>query len=115
MIRRPPTSTLTDTLFPSTTLFRSSAPARAARPVIIAVASLMPAVAVGRIVRRRASDRRGQTADGDRRGRVFLAVIAKVVATVVLALVKTLVRIAWPLALAFLEIGRASCRERLCQ
>src|SRR3546814_16273470 len=28
MIRRPPRSTLTDTLFPYTTLFRSSAPAR---------------------------------------------------------------------------------------
>src|SRR3546814_11522198 len=65
----------------------------------------MPAVAVGRIVRRRASDRRGQTADGDRRGRVFLAVIAKVVATVVLAIVKPLVRIAWPLALAFLALA----------
>src|SRR3546814_17568194 len=51
------------------------------------------------------SERRGQTADGDRRGRVFLAVIAKVVATVVLAIVKTLVRIAWPLALAFLALA----------
>src|SRR3546814_16390100 len=48
---------------------RASAPARAARPVIIAVASLMPAVAVGRIVRRRASDRRGQRAEERRVGK----------------------------------------------
>src|SRR3546814_10275513 len=32
MIRRPPRSTRTDTLFPYTTLFRSAAPRRAERP-----------------------------------------------------------------------------------
>src|SRR3546814_9829083 len=32
MIRRPPRSTLTDTLFPYTTLFRSSSKLRSARP-----------------------------------------------------------------------------------
>src|SRR3546814_20703148 len=53
---------------------RASAPARAARPVIIALPSLMPAVAVGRIVRRPASDPRGQNAHGDPRGPGFPAV-----------------------------------------
>src|SRR3546814_20676850 len=33
-IRRPPRSTRTDTLFPYTTLFRSSAPARAGRIIV---------------------------------------------------------------------------------
>src|SRR3546814_3846039 len=37
MIRRPPRSTRTDTLFPYTTLFRSNCAARAARPMINAI------------------------------------------------------------------------------
>src|SRR3546814_4656227 len=41
MIRRPPRSTRTDTLFPYTTLFRSNSFAIAALPVIIFFASLI--------------------------------------------------------------------------
>src|SRR3546814_18113784 len=39
MIRRPPRSTLTDTLFPYTTLFRSIGPATAAKDLYLGMAS----------------------------------------------------------------------------
>src|SRR3546814_14430033 len=45
MIRRPPRSTRTDTLFPYTTLFRSSRRAHAWRPLALAIAMLLPAAA----------------------------------------------------------------------
>src|SRR3546814_9127627 len=49
MIRRPPTSTRTDTLFPYTTLFRSAVqpPARASRPLAEEAGTLPRAVAGG--------------------------------------------------------------------
>src|SRR3546814_5905962 len=40
MIRRPPRSTRTDTLFPYTTLFRSRGPANAVRSIVLRIAQI---------------------------------------------------------------------------
>src|SRR3546814_15436706 len=105
MIRLPPRSTRTDTLFPYTTLFRS-APLRdaikAARP---ALPVIRPVMVFGSCANQR------QRADSDR----DLAVHAgrALSGGDKIALIEAL-------AGAFgravdLEIGRASCRERVCQ
>src|SRR3546814_10777541 len=52
MIRRPPRSTRTDTLFPYTTLFRSHRPDRAAREAALRHRPAGPRLSVG--IRRRA-------------------------------------------------------------
>src|SRR3546814_16827927 len=89
MIRRPPRSTRTDTLFPYTTLFRS--------PISALVRGV---IGVG------VEDRR---CDGGGRGRVEHQAVARprLVHPVVLRLGG---RLPMPG-----EIGRASCRERVCQ
>src|SRR3546814_11284807 len=64
MIRRPPRSTRTDTLFPYTTLFRSVRARRGVRPVPGAARAARPA---GRhALRRRAADARSRPRAGGR-------------------------------------------------
>src|SRR3546814_4874800 len=53
MIRRPPRSTRTDTLFPYTTLFRSIGPDRARRPGFLAIDDIVIAVTHGLAADRR--------------------------------------------------------------
>src|SRR3546814_13557589 len=94
MIRRPPRSTRTDTLFPYTTLFRSM---HRPDPAILGWWSTLfeiPSVAIGGITPANARPLIEAGAD-------FLAVSSAV----------------WnhPEGPADAEIGRASCRERVCQ
>src|SRR3546814_12462254 len=97
MIRRPPRSTRTDTLFPYTTLFRSAPglhPCRQKRQLV-----------------RRAGAEQGMTPDHLRGSEAFGRPFAPIVA--------------WDMGFApgrrrmtpvdGAEIGRASCRERVCQ
>src|SRR3546814_20121348 len=102
MIRRPPRSTRTDTLFPYTTLFRSTrrpGPAIAGWPLLLLEHAL-------RLRRQKAfleqvgCLRRLLDADGggDRVGRPLQAGHVDVAEAVLLH-----------------KIGRASCRERVCQ
>src|SRR3546814_19961367 len=102
MIRRPQRSTLTDTLFPYTTLFRS--PARRARPqrqVRRGTADMTAILDVGRL------DTRFATRDGE--VHAVNDVSFRIEAGETLGVVgesgsgKTQ------------KIGRASCRERVCQ
>src|SRR3546814_14672512 len=60
MIRRPPRSTRTDTLFPYTTLFRSRAPRRQRLVLALPVFRVLPARGLGGLeaVRRRAASQR---------------------------------------------------------
>src|SRR3546814_19096084 len=114
MIRRPPRSTRTDTLFPYTTLFRSVALAVEERPQGEADAeSRVAMVAVRRIIARHAVI-----------AAVRLAVIPPVVAAVmppVAAPVATIAAIAVPTTVVvavpamIVGIGRGSWRERGCQ
>src|SRR3546814_11263475 len=81
MIRRPPRSTRTDTLFPYTTLFRSGA-----------------IVAVTLIYRQRVWTLLTGLADRETRNYALKLALAFVIT-----------------AALGMEIGRASCRERVCQ
>src|SRR3546814_18278783 len=108
MIRRPPRSTRTDTLFPYTTLFRSrvtvdgrvlTSPAAAVTPEarIEVDGEPLPAAAAARLFRYHKP--RGEittTRDPDGRTTVFD-------------------RLPPELGRLQAEIGRASCRERVCQ
>src|SRR3546814_13653278 len=107
MIRRPPRSPRTDTLFPDTTLFRShmfttgmpnlslaffSAASQAvALPTGIQVFALLATVLAGRLVR----------------SVPMLFVLGALVIFVLGGLTGVMVALA--------QIGRASCRERVCQ
>src|SRR3546814_20475339 len=104
MIRRPPRSTRTDTLFPYTTLFRSIEEANARRQIGIghAVASLRPGQAIVII------------------GGELLAIIIRharypagggIVPAGLLRLCNAIIE---PLAMTH-ALGRATCRERVCQ
>src|SRR3546814_11980789 len=84
MIRRPPRSTRTDTLFPYTTLFRSGLPAAACLPTSA-----------------NQEDHVSMATHGARRLSDMVENTAHIVAVELLA--------------AAQEIGRASCRERVCQ
>src|SRR3546814_12251430 len=105
MIRRPPRSTLTDTLFPYTTLFRSPHPRRsrggAPRAGPPRGQLRRGAPAHGRDVRHLAEAARGRAAAGG-------AGLAAAALPAGLA-----VRRLWPRVAR--EIGRAVCRERVCQ
>src|SRR3546814_21007780 len=128
MIRRPPRSTLTDTLFPYTTLFRSDAGSRPApyiQPALpgvvvtprpgVATRVLFPMAAAGEIegVLRRDG---GNPIEGlpvelvDAEGRVRAATLTEFDGYFLfegVAYGRYTVRLA--------KIGSASCRERVCQ
>src|SRR3546814_11745971 len=104
MIRRPPRSTRTDTLFPYTTLFRSNRDAVCARDCSAerCASSLIPQIKI--------CNRKGPPQSGGLipKGRIR----------------KSGLRVNHPLPVSALfcgadennlEIGRASCRERVCQ
>src|SRR3546814_16071326 len=115
MIRRPPRSTRTDTLFPYTTLFRSLAIERGAEieTEAIDVEFLHP---VTQRIHRHADHRRMAEVDG-----IAAAGIVDVVARcirqqpVISGIVEAAERQRRPEFAAFAEIGRAACRERVCQ
>src|SRR3546814_15843278 len=113
MIRRPPRSTRTDTLFPYTTLFRSQRPFVPAYDVptwpepraaggLRAGGASWPAIDHGTVCARSADEHRS-TAAGFCRPRVchrtdYLSLAVGVV-----------------FDSAFCKLGRASCRESVCQ
>src|SRR3546814_13372976 len=113
MIRRPPRSTRTDTLFPYTTLFRSRAAAEHLDPVVRAVVDLDVI-------------ERGAGSDAGQRQAVDFLVLRKLETGIadldILHRARIIggggaadqrVRGAFELALAVREIGRASCRDRV--
>src|SRR3546814_12397058 len=119
MLRRPPRSTRTDTLFPYTTLFRS------ARDTF----ALPDAGAIGLVGIHRRQHDRNRYARADAVARIAAQIVARIVgaeqrgqpAELALKLGASAVALA---ALQFLAgtdipciaaIGRASCRERVCQ
>src|SRR3546814_11241080 len=103
MIRRPPRSTRTDTLFPYTTLFRSAEARivlgpRAQRPVVLGDAGVgqVDEVGIAHVVQRRAQGQRAVVpVQADLRAVRGFRIEAGVA--------------------EFDEIGRASGRERVCQ
>src|SRR3546814_11550838 len=101
MIRRPPRSTRTDTLFPYTTLFRSKSSAsldvEAGRGVAAGGPRTIGVADIG------IEPRLGAVAAGH--------AVARLVEQQPLQIVGVLERIGRQLD----EIGRASCRERVCQ
>src|SRR3546814_17202535 len=103
MIRRPPRSTRTYTLFPSTTLFRS-APDRAGEP------GAGPAFRRGRR-KHRLHSRLGTTAMQRNLRFKLTAALSLALATAACAADPERSKEAPAIA----EIGRASCRERVCQ
>src|SRR3546814_14772768 len=112
MIRRPPRSTRTDTLFPYTTLFRSCA----------AASTSIARIDLGRVLRqpaRMASDqldalealirsRRGGDPDASYVARLFTRGRAKIAQKLGEEAVETVIA-------AVGEIGGASCRGSVCQ
>src|SRR3546814_15839014 len=104
MIRRPPRSTRTDTLFPYTTLFRSHPTRGAISPAeFIPVAEECGLIeTIGEWVLRTACDEAARWPDGVR-----------------VAVNVSPIQFANPALPAIVtnapEIGRASCRERVCQ
>src|SRR3546814_19760734 len=105
MIRRPPRSTRTDTLFPYTTLFRSSraSPARAA-PVRARTQWLdrKPALSMS------ASETRAPANPHARHAKLTSRAALASVAVALLLL-------SFQGYAAWAKIGRASCRDRVCQ
>src|SRR3546814_13984957 len=117
MIRRPPRSTRTDTLFPYTTLFRSIAERclRALQRRMIGGnrPDLRPSEPVNMIGQNLAANLELATACGKR---IILRILAKVLQIDVAMIVARLARdMVDALFLEFPQIGRASCRERVCQ
>src|SRR3546814_14043233 len=115
MIRRPPRSTRTDTLFPYTTLFRSNGRksrarnGRGERPGCSAGSAFCQGGRQGR--RRRSECRNGQQGrgrDSGKRGRGPIVRLDITDAASWAGAVEAAVG-------AFGKIGRASCRERVCQ
>src|SRR3546814_11676944 len=103
MIRRPPRSTRTDTLFPYTTLFRSADAGR--RDVEVGhVRQIGP--------ERRVADRRIETVGGI--GRIAERARAVVIARDDPAKADAVELVQAALVVGN-QIGRASCRERVCQ
>src|SRR3546814_14656823 len=106
MIRRPPRSTRTDTLFPYTTLFRS-----------LAILGLAWLACVADVMRYAGRVRRdpAKSIVADRRAdneAHFLIGREENEALAFTGLHKIVLAI---FGITFVEIGRASCRERVCQ
>src|SRR3546814_19017382 len=106
MIRRPPRSTRTDTLFPYTTLFRSPRASSQLRACLIVSQFLIPYMV---IVIRPSSHMPPCRWKGARIQHSAPQAVKE----------PERLGFAWavgsPATLAALEIGRASCRERVCQ
>src|SRR3546814_13056185 len=122
MIRRPPRSTRTDTLFPYTTLFRSLEDRLVVQLVVPALETLgtddlVPAVLHLLALRRRANDAHAQL--GGPQTVAVAGVVAEAgherrgIRAVVLDQVRARVVGRRVDRLAEAEIGRASCRERV--
>src|SRR3546814_13261578 len=117
MIRRPPRSTRTDTLFPYTTLFRSAGRAYAAYGGVYVAASLLWLWTVeGTHARSLGCDRR---CGGARRRGNYPVRPARLIPQSQSSYLSRLSLLPDPDHLPALdpayEIGRASCRERVCQ
>src|SRR3546814_11040080 len=116
MIRRPPRSTRTDTLFPYTTLFRSRrrstgrGSGRARQPA----GRPRRQGCLGNRARSDGAPRGGPPNDGPRGDGDGAAMTDEVPPTELLPLVFTTALVVYVLALGS-EIGRASCRERVGQ
>src|SRR3546814_14714330 len=108
MIRRPPRSTRTDTLFPYTTLFRSAVVAHAVRRREVPAA--------GETIQH-VADVADQGARQRRRGDPALGRLHLQPAVPVLRQQgqETVVAVLADAPVLSAEIGRASCRERVCQ
>src|SRR3546814_11234142 len=109
MLRRPPRSTRTDTLFPYTTLFRSGRFGTPRRPGprelgfrLSCCSSRPPAGTLGKVV---GAVHRTAATDTTGCRRRFLHGITGALPEAIMI----------PSPSARLEIGRASCRERVCQ
>src|SRR3546814_13738836 len=106
MIRRPPRSTRTDTLFPYTTLFRSVLVRCFALIVALTIPALLWVVPRYGVV--------GAAAVWLGFQAISLSVISPLVHRKVLR-GETRIWLLNDILLPFAEIGRASCRERVCQ
>src|SRR3546814_19427873 len=105
MIRRPPISTRTDTLFPYTTLFRSA--------FLQVFKRFAAPVAGDRIGERLAVA--GRTVKVDEHDRVTHAGVARRVPAVLEVIAHAALRAAMDDDRDRIYIGRASCRDRGCQ
>src|SRR3546814_20327396 len=109
MIRRPPRSTRTDTLFPYTTLFRSLRVLRARpRDVAQRLAGLARIAITGKIGDRHDADEALVAVDYRQTANLDIAHILEHIIDVLV--VKTIFDL-----IAHHQTGRASCRERVCQ
>src|SRR3546814_13448574 len=121
MIRRPPRSTLTETLFPYTTLFRSVVVSLGLRPPYSGVArrSLRGLVGFPLVLANEIGIGKAQIGHRlalDLLHSLGLQVVDMVVAEQVERAVDDQVRrVILGRQVLFREIGRASCRERVCQ
>src|SRR3546814_13546876 len=106
MIRRPPRSTRTDTLFPYTTLFRSLEHLRRAAELQAVHARHLDD---GPLRRERSLETHDAAGRGDRRPRVMDHLLVRVPCDLLDVLTQRLA------GDGHAEIGRASCRERVCQ
>src|SRR3546814_21032583 len=118
MIRRPPRSTRTDTLFPYTTLFRSTRVARGpAQGAGDGAQQRVQARHPQDALRQADQDADGGTAGAVSRFRVYYlglsALFAAALAAAVIALAGDYESTALVAQMVF-KIGRASCGERLC-
>src|SRR3546814_16934580 len=95
MIRRPPRSTRTDTLFPYTTLFRSTD-----KGIAIGAAQLLDAI--GR-------------RDGDANVARRVIIVPLLTNLYFLASARRVADVLAELGAPGVQIGRASCRERVCR
>src|SRR3546814_11627327 len=115
MIRRPPRSTRTDTLFPYTSLFRSMA-----SKVALAVVMVFFVVFANAFQGVREADR-AMIANAQILGASPLQITTAVVIPSAMSWILASLHVSFVFALVgavvgeFLEIGRASCRERVCQ
>src|SRR3546814_14589525 len=125
MIRRPPRSTRTDTLFPYTTLFRSDQVVAELVPRALVVRLFLAPDHVGGLAalefgRQQLARERVQLLDADQ-GDVVGFALVHVFEQVVVDLARAqhdalcLLRVAGGVGDQVLEIGRASWRERVCQ
>src|SRR3546814_11679137 len=108
MIRLPPRSTRTDTLFPYTTLFRSQAPMpRCLSFHIFDDARLLPLLSRGDLCANRSL--------GDLCGSLLDIGLGDAVEKIGISLETKLAALTRHIVVQVIEIGRASCRERVCQ